>query len=448
MSFAFRCVVVGLLVGYAAISHFNRVSISVAGDEVFIQPEAKASEPAADSTGKPKQAFSHVFTSKRMGWVYFAFLVIYTSSMLPGGWLIDRIGADRALTILGLGMGSFVVLTGALGWVVSTADQLWISLLVIRGLAGIFGAPLHPAAAHVVADVASPSVRATANGLVTGGALLGIAFSYPVFGHLMDLYTWQWAFVFCGVAMIGYGLIWRMTAVGRLPKPHAGRMDREEAAEHARGIPWQVILRKDIWLVTLSYFAYSYYQYLFFYWMGYYFKDVLHVPNVEARNAAFFIALSQGAGMVIGGMGNDLICRVIGTTNGRRLIMVSGMTLCGLLTYYAVVQAEISVKAAGDSGVKPEVFQQVVWLISIALACEGICESIYWTTATEIGGKFRGFAGGFLNTGGNVGGIFSPVLTPYIAEQIGWTPAIGIACAICVVGGFIWLGIRSREGEA
>lgn len=448
MSLGFRWLIIGMLVGYAAISHFNRVSISVAGDEVFIQPEAKAGDAPAPTEGKAKTPiFYHVFPSTQMSWVYFAFLVVYTSFMLPGGWLIDRIGADRALVLLGLGMGSFVVLTGAVGWLASTPHQLWISLLVIRGLAGIFGAPLHPAAAHVVADAASVNVRATANGMITAGALLGIAFSYPVFGGLMDRVSWPWAFVICGLVMITYGLVWRFVAVGNLPGPHAGKMDREEAAEHQAGIPWKTILRKDLWLVTLSYFAYSYYQYLFFYWMGYYFKDVLQVPNVEARQAAFIIALSQGAGMVLGGIGNDVICRILGRTQGRRVIMVAGMTLCGLLTLIAVLHADASLKAAGAERVKAEVFTQVVWMISLALACQGVCESIYWTAATEVGGKFRGFACGFLNTGGNIGGIFSPVLTPYIAAKIGWMPAIGIACAICALGGVIWLGIRAPETD-
>ena len=52
----------------------------------------------------------------------------------PGGWLIDRIGSARALTLFGLTMGTFVVLTGVLGWVTSTPESLWIGLLVNTGL--------------------------------------------------------------------------------------------------------------------------------------------------------------------------------------------------------------------------------------------------------------------------------------------------------------------------
>ena len=179
--------IVILLMGFAGLAHFNRVGISVAGSEVFIK---------------------HLGISKtEMGWVYTTFLIVYTIGMLPGGWLIERIGAAKALTLLGLSMGSFVALTGTLGWFPTTPVSLWLGLLLIRGLAGACNSPLHPGAAHVVSDVMPPRGRATANGMVTAGALIGIACCYPVFGWLMDHLTWPWAFVVSGGALFTYGLV-------------------------------------------------------------------------------------------------------------------------------------------------------------------------------------------------------------------------------------------------
>ena len=67
--------IVLLMMGYAAVAHFNRVGISVAGSEVFIKQLG--------------------ITETRMGWVYTVFLIVYTIGMLPGGWFIDRIGSAR-----------------------------------------------------------------------------------------------------------------------------------------------------------------------------------------------------------------------------------------------------------------------------------------------------------------------------------------------------------------
>ena len=436
LSAANRWLVILLLMGFAALGHFNRIGISVAGTEVFIRPSVAETEPATapavEETKTPRPAFFQVFSETKMGLIYTAFLVVYTCAMLPGGWLIDRIGSARALTLLGLMMGTFVVLTGVSGWVMSTPEQLWMGLLVIRGMAGLCSAPLHPAASHAIADVTDPVGRSTGNGLVTAGAVLGIACTYPLFGGMIDQFTWQWAFVISGGVLITYALIWKCLTAGRLPGPDDVDFSATDETAPATASPWPLLRHGGLWLVSLSYFAYSYYQYLMFYWMSYYFEKVLHVPADESRQYLFLITVSQGLGMFVGGVGTDLFCRSFGIARGRRLFMVGGMGMCALLTLVAVNQ---------------EMSSQVAVFMALAMGAQGMCESIYWTTATEIGGKSRGFAGAFLNTIGNVGGFLSPVLTPIIAQRLGWTAAIGIACAVCGIGGVMWFFIDTVEAK-
>src|SRR2546426_5048054 len=69
--------VVALLMALCFISHFNRVSISVAADERIM--DQFSISPTA------------------MGTVYSAFLLVYTIFMIPGGLFIDRVGTRRAL---------------------------------------------------------------------------------------------------------------------------------------------------------------------------------------------------------------------------------------------------------------------------------------------------------------------------------------------------------------
>jgi MFS family permease len=395
--------------GYAAIGHFCRVGITVAGDEIFI----------------PKFGISEV----QMGWVYSAFLIAYTIGMLPGGWLIDRIGSARALALFGLTMGTFVVLTGALGWVTSTSGILLVGLLVIRGLAGACNAPLHPGAAHAVFHVMPDHRRTTANGMITAGALVGVAFCYPIFGWLIDSLTWPWAFVVSGLALMSYAAVWRLLAWPSLPRPQLTTTSADETTSAAvRGL----LRQRNLWLLTLSYAAFGYFQYLFFYWMGYYFKDVLHVPKVDARWAQFWIGLAQGAGMVIGGLSTDAVCKRLGTMLGRRAVVMTGMGL-------AAVFGIIAVNVTG--------FTNVAWCLAISMAAAGMCDGVFWTTAIDIGGKSRGLTGAFMNTGGNIGGFLSPILTPIMALQIGWPASITVACIFSLVGGLVWLWIKPPASD-
>jgi MFS transporter, ACS family, D-galactonate transporter len=410
-SVAARWRIVGLLMAYAAIGHFNRVGISVVGSEVFI-PEFGISET-------------------RMGWVYTAFLIFYTIGMLPGGWLIDRIGAGRSMTAFGVTMGVFVALTGTLGWITNDAATLWIGLLVIRSLAGVGNAPLHPGAAHVVSDLMSNRRRATANGMITAGALVGIACCYPVFGWLVDRLGWPLAFVAGGFALIAFGAFWHAFASPALPPPHSTPPAVDDESD-PRAVRW-LLRHRSLWLITVSYAAFGYFQYLFFYWMNYYFESVLHVPRVESRQASFYIMLAMAAGMTIGGLSADAICHRLGTNLGRRGVVMAGMGLGALF-------ALIGVNVTGQGNVTA--------CLAISMGALGMCEGVFWTTATDIGGRARGFAAAFMNTGGNIGGLISPVLTPFMAESMGWPAAIAVACLISGTGGLLWFLIKLPDTHA
>ena len=197
--------------------------------------------------------------------------------------------------------------------------------------------------------------------------------------------------------------------------------------EPAPPIDWSLLRGGNLWLLALSYAAYGYFQYLFFYWMDYYFKEVLHVPKIDARWASFWIMLAQGAGMAIGGICTDFACQRLGTVAGRRIIVMIGMGVGALF---------------GLFGVNVNGLINVAMCLAISMAALGMCEGVFWTTATDIGGTSRGFSGAFMNTLGNVGGLISPVLTPIMAERIGWTGSITIACVIVGLGGLLWFVIK------
>ena len=83
--------VVVLLMLVVGLGHFNRIAISVAGAERIIR------ENGIDAA--------------RMGWVYSAFLALYTLAMLPAGWFIDRVGARATLIVFCFGSAIFGIVT-------------------------------------------------------------------------------------------------------------------------------------------------------------------------------------------------------------------------------------------------------------------------------------------------------------------------------------------------
>ena len=167
--------IVGLLLGYAALVHFNRISIAVAGTERLM----------------PQFNISPVL----MGALSSAYLWTYTLMMTPGGWFIDRFGSRASLLVVGFGSALCVGLTGVAGFTVTSAALIIPLLFAVRALLGITNAPFHPGAAHAVSRWIPGPQRASVNGLVNAAALVGISCTYYLFGFMMDRLGWPAAFV-------------------------------------------------------------------------------------------------------------------------------------------------------------------------------------------------------------------------------------------------------------
>jgi len=407
--------IVAMLIGLAFLAQFNRYNISVVGDERWIGPDKLSKE--------------------QVGMVYSALLLVYTICMIPGGWLIDRIGPKRALTGMGLGLGFCVILTGVLGWLGWAIAALWVPLLLIRGLAGAASAPLHPGAAQSASLWVPLGGRSAANGLITAGALLGIALSYPGFGWLLDRVDWPWGFVVCGGVLMAFALVWKALA-SDAPAGHPWTNPAERQLVPVDAVPrattklgdaLRLFRNRNLLLLTLSYGALGYVQYMYFYWMKTYFGEVLHLPVAETRQAAFTVTLAMAVGMAGGGWVSDVLCRRLGFGWGSRSIALAGMLLSAVFSLLGVSVSDRDM---------------VVACFALAMGALGLCEGIFWTMAPALEPRNGGLAAAVLNTGGNGIGLLAPVFTPLLAEAFGWDSAVVVACVICGVGGLLWLGIK------
>lgn len=418
-----RWSILAMLMGFTILGQFNRLNITVVGAEKFIKSGAVSDE--------------------QMGVVYSAFLLVYTCAMLPGGWLIDRLGAKFALTGMSVGLGSCVMLTGLLGYTSLPIAGMIGPLIIIRAFAGAFSAPLHPGAARNISLWFPLSERSTANGLATAGALIGISLGFPVFGKLMDWFGWPNAFIICGFAMIVFAVLWVVFASDDVTS-HGWTNESERHLVHA-GSPVvarstvglrqmaQMFGNRQLLLVAMSYAAYSYFQYLFFYWIGHYFDNVLKMSQEMSRGGTFTVMISMALGMAVGGYANDCLARRFSHRVSCRIVAMTGM-LAGAVY--------------GGIGIKLTDTNSIILFFSLALASLGMCEGVFWTTAASVERRRGGLACAFLNTGGNAVGILAPILTPWIAKFWGWEGAIAVACVICGSGAFLWLAIDSeRDGS-
>ncbi len=391
----------------ALISHFNRVSISTAGDTRLMA--------------------QYGITPTRMGMVYSAFLLTYTAMMIPGGLFIDRFGPRTALQVVCFGSALFVALTGVVGLTFSHAGSVFLALVIVRGLMGVLSAPLHPSCARAVGQWVPASARSRTNGLVNGAALVGIAATPPVFGAFIGWFDWPAAFLIMGALTATVGLIWTIYATDRSAADDASS-NRDKLAVLGA---WHDLLRhRSLVLLTLSYGAVNYFQYMFFYWMSYYFETVL---RLDARTSHFYAAippLVMAVGMPLGGWLSDRLEHGKGTPRSRKIVPMAGMFAGAVLLIGGVFAREPAWIAA--------------WF-ALALGAVGMAEGPFWATAIELGGRRGGSSAALFNFGGNAGGMLAPIITPWIGQLFNWGYAVAMGALVCLGGVVLWFWINPHE---
>lgn len=416
--------IVAILMAYSAMNHFNRVSMTVAGDERIMR--------------------DYGISPTAMGYVYSSFLLAYTICMAPGGWLVDRLGPHRSLLLMGFGTAYFTAVTGLVGIGWMPPAWIWPALLIVRACTGACAAPLYPSTGTVVKGWMPLRGKAWANGLILGAALLGIASVYRLFGLLIDVMGWPMAFLTAANATALIAFVWLLYGRDR-PDQHPGVNEAERTRIQGRKLdsgflpdlpPSQPAAGRSLWLnrnvllLTLSYSAVGYFEYLFFYWMHHYFEEVLHLGKTASQYYAGIPSLAMAASIPLGGWLSDRLTLSFGRRVGRGVLSAAGMLASALFLVLGVfAQTPLAI---------------VTWF-ALALGAVGLSESPFWTTAIELGGRRGGTTGGIVNTGGNAGGIVAPVLTPWVGQLFGWPWAISLGSLYCIIGALFWIWIDPDE---
>ena len=131
----------------------------------------------------------------------------------------------------------------------------------------------------------------------------------------------------------------------------------------------------------------------------------------------------------LGGFISDyLIKGRLGLRWGGNVVPIAGMGLSGIL---------ISIGAHTSSAIVAAI------TLALATSCVLSVEGPFWGMMNRISGNRSGVGGGIMNTGCNLGGLISPILTPWIASYLGWEFALYIAAGLAFTGALLWLGIQA-----
>jgi MFS transporter, ACS family, glucarate transporter len=375
-----------------------------------------------------------------LGWVLSGFLIGYAGFQVPAGWLAGRYGPRKTLTLALVWWGVF---SAATTLVSPGLGDILTQLIAVRLVLGMGEALMYPAANQFIASWIPPQERAKANGWLFAGVGVGAGLTPPIVTAIMLVYGWRASFWFSAVVGLVAALVWYLASRDQ-PEDHPGVNSAELTYIRAglagvkpkdrKPVPWRAIFAsKDVWLLTISYFAFGYIAFIFLSWFFIYIADV---RGVDLRRSALYSMmpfLSMTVCCLAGGVISDRLSQVKGLYFGRCVFGCVAMLASALFLVFGSEARDTLVACiilAGGAG-------------ALYLA-----QSPYWAIAADIAGPNTGVVSGVMNMGAQVAGAITSSLTPWIAAQFGWTMAFYVAAAMAVVGAVAWLFVDPSQSLA
>jgi sugar phosphate permease len=375
-------------------------------------------------------------SNTQVGLVFSAFAYPYLLFQVIGGWVSDRFGARRALTVSAV---IWAVATLCTGLVTSLATMLFARVMLGFGEGATF-----PTATRAMSDWTPPGKRAFAQGITHSCARLGNALTPPLVVWLMALVTWRGSFVVLGIVSMAWAIAWGFYFRDN-PGEHPVITQREldtlphyatRAEKKKDPVPWGPLWRRML-PVTIVYFCYGWTLWLYLAWIPQFF---LHSYKLDLKNSALFSAGVFFAGVVgdtLGGIMSDRVFEKTQSRNkARRNLVVIGF-LCSLAFMVPIVFTHNLTLAA--------------ICLSMAFFFAEFTIGPMWAIPMDIAPKFSGSASGLMNTGSALAAILSPLVFGYVIDKTGnWElPFIG-SIGLLFFGAILafWMKPDNGLGEA
>ncbi len=361
-------------------------------------------------------------SKQQIGTVLGAFFFTYALLQVPAGWLGDRFGARRALSMYIL---SWSALTAITGLMVSLPGLMFSRLGY-----GVTQAGAYPASSAIVRRWFPLSRRGRASSFISfGGRLGGTLAPLLTAGLIAYLGGWRetlWAYGVFGILVaFGYWMIVRDRPALH-PQCNAEEQDLIGLPEENPSFSLRELLpvlnacatNRSLWLNSLEQFCVNVGWVFLITWLATYLKETKGVATDKGAWMVSIILAMGLVGQLIGGWATDFSVRKLGLRIGRVLPVCLACSIAGV--------AYLSCLALDN-----------VWAIVVCCAIVSLMTDVAnpstWAFMQDVGGRSTATVFGWANMWGNFGAAFSASMVP---KLINWGSESGsgqqlvfIACA-------------------
>jgi sugar phosphate permease len=341
-----------------------------------------------------------------MGAVISAFFIGYASMQIPGGLIADRFGARNGITLGVAAWSVFSVLTGAAR---SLTNLMWVRILF--GL----GEGLHPPAAFKALSAWFKSAeRARANGLVMSSNTIGPMVAPIVFASLMQAFGWRKAFYFVSIPgfLIALAAYWYLRDT---PAEHPGITPGELAeiggkSERQESVSFFELFRyRGLWQLFFVYMTWDVTWWGFSAWLPTY---LLKGRGFTLLHTGVLAALPYAAGFI-----GLMVTAYISDRSGKHKRVLAVVMLGNALFMLLTTTASSATQA-------------VVFLTAAGFFLPAI-HAPFWSLVMDLlPSRVMGCSTGFINTGGQIAGIGSPIVLGALIQLTGHYDAAFVFMAL------------------
>jgi MFS family permease len=367
------------------------------------------------------------------GLILGSFRLAYSLLMIPGGWMGDKIGPRKALTLIVAWWSLFTSFT-ALAWNLA-------SMVIIRFLFGVGEAGAFPTATRSLSRWMLPKERGYAQGVTHAGSRLGAAVTPLIVVPIMQAYGWRVPFYLFGAIGFVWAVAWFLY-YRDTPDEHAGVNAAEKELIHSGiggprakagvAVPWRKILASPtLWQLAVMYSCYQWSLAVYLDWFPTYLREYRKF-SLDLMAVYTFVTLMAGmAGNLAGGWATDGLLRRTGNvTLSRRIVGVGGF----LLGVAGIIPATLT----SDPRV-------CVAFSCLAFGALEMTIAVSWAIPLDIAGDFAGSTAAVMNSCGNLVGAFAATIVGYLVQWYGWNVPFLAAAALSIVGALIWARIDASK---
>lgn len=385
------------------------------------------------------------FSQMQIGWIMWAFTVMYALLQLPAGVFGQRYGARLTYFIVGA-VGCLTMIATPLAPMVLTGTALFVALVLIQGLFGASQSPVFPVFAGVCEAWFPSRQWAMANGVNSSGMTVGQAFTPLLIVLLTTRFGWQGALLWLSLPALALTLLWTWYA-RNTPREHPS-VTPEEIAELGEGadeprapLTWArfraVATDRDVLVLAFSYASMNYLFYLLTSWSFLYLVQERHLSALDSGVLAMAPPIGAAVGSTVGGILTDWLMVRFGARWGYALVPVVFLPLAGALLLGVIHVSSPITAVAG---------------LTLAFFATEITEGPYWAATMRAARADTMAAGGVLNTGGNIGGVIGIPIVAYLSGHQNWNAAFATGTVFALVAAGAWLLVdpdrRTKAGSA